>query len=86
MITPQVDDRSPWRRAEDERIASEPQKPIPHFPDDAPMAPAEQLLAKRRRRPLAVAGIVENGVVRPLDPTIKLTELSQVMIVSSKGP
>jgi hypothetical protein len=32
--------------------------------------------------PLAIAGIVENGLVRPLDPSVKLPEHSRVIIVA----
>jgi hypothetical protein len=34
---------------------------------------------------VAVAGIVENGLVRPLDTTVKLPEGSRVIIVASEG-
>jgi len=37
-------------------------------------------------RPLAVAGIVENGLVRPLDTSVKLLEHSRVIIVASEWP
>ena len=36
-------------------------------------------------RYLTVAGIVENGLVRPLDPTVKLPEHARVIIVASGG-
>jgi hypothetical protein len=32
----------------------------------------------------AVAGVVENGLVRPLDPAVKLAEHSRVIIVASE--
>ena len=35
------------------------------------------------RRPVAVLGVVENGLVRPLDPQVKLPERSRVIIVAS---
>jgi hypothetical protein len=38
----------------------------------------------RRRRPVAVAGVVENGVVRPVDPAVKLPEHARVIIVASE--
>jgi hypothetical protein len=38
-----------------------------------------------RRRPVAVGGIVENGVVRPVDPSVKLPEHSRVIIVASES-
>lgn len=39
----------------------------------------------RRRRPVAVAGVVENGLVRPLDPAVKLPERARVIIVASEA-
>jgi hypothetical protein len=45
--------------------------------------PVEDHLA-RHRRPIAVAGVVENGLVRPLDPKVKLSERSRVIIVASE--
>ena len=44
----------------------------------------ETHLDKQRRRPLALTGVVENGLVRPLDPTVKLAEHSRVIIVASE--
>jgi hypothetical protein len=41
--------------------------------------------AHGRRRPVAVAGIVENGLVRPLDPAVKLPEHSRVIIVATES-
>jgi hypothetical protein len=40
---------------------------------------------KRARRPVAVAGVVENGLVRPLDPTVHLPEHARVIIVASEA-
>jgi hypothetical protein len=31
---------------------------------------------------MAIAGIVENGLVRPIDPAVKLPEHSRVIIVA----
>jgi hypothetical protein len=81
MIRPEPDRRSSERRAQDEQIASEPKLPFPEMPHDAPISPIEVHLGKKRRRPLAVPGIVENGLVRPLDPTVTLSERSRVIIV-----
>jgi hypothetical protein len=33
---------------------------------------------------VAVAGVVENGLVRPLDPAVKLPERSRVIIVATE--
>lgn len=84
MTTPEADQRSPGRRARDEQIATEPPLPPLELPPDTTPSPVEAHLA-RRRRPLAVAGVVENGLVRPLDPTVKLPEHSRVIIVASEA-
>ncbi len=84
MPTPELDKRSPGRRARDEEIAAEPEMaPLP-LPPEATAAPVETHLAQHRRRPVAVAGVVENGLVRPLDPAVKLAEHSRVIIVASE--
>ena len=84
MTTPEPDQRSPARRARDEQIAAEAQIVPPELPPDAPSSPVEAHLVQRGRRPLAVVGIVENGLVRPLDPAVKLPERSRVIIVASE--
>lgn len=85
-MTPQVDHRSPDRRARDEQIAAEPQLPPLDLPPGATPSPVEAYpAAARRARPLAVAGVVENGLVRPLDPTVRLPERSRVIIVASEA-
>jgi hypothetical protein len=86
MTTPGADQRSPGRRARDELIAAEPQLAPPELPPDATTSPMEAHLGRLHRRPLAVAGIVENGLVRPLDPAVKLPERSRVIIVAAEGP
>lgn len=83
MIAPNIDDRTAERRARDEGIAAEPQLPPPDLPSDAQAFPVETHLA-RRRRPVALAGIVENGLVRPLDASVKLAESARVIIVTSE--
>lgn len=57
----------------------------PVLPSDASAAPVEAHLAARRGHPIAVAGVVENGLVRPLDPAVKLPERSRVIIVASEN-
>jgi len=79
------DQRSPERRKRDEQIASEPKLSPPQLPPDAVPAQIETLLARQSRRPLAVPGVVENGLVRPLDANVKLPEHSRVIIVASDG-
>ena len=83
MPAPDVDQRSPARRAQDEQIAAEPRKAPLNFTANAMSSPVEAHLG-RIRRPLAVAGVVENGVVRPLDPTVKLSEHARVIIITSE--
>ena len=75
------DERSPQRKARDEKIAAEPHLPEPKLSSEAKPQPVETFLA--RHRPLAVPGVVENGLVRPLDPAIRLPEHSRVIIVAS---
>ena len=82
MSSSNVDHRTPSRRVQDEQIASEiPLAPL-DLPPSASSAPIEKHLA--RRRPLALAGVVENGLVRPLDPAVKLPEHARVIIVTSE--
>jgi hypothetical protein len=83
MPAPHLDQRSPARLAADEQIAAEPKRLPLELPADALAAPLEAHLAPRRR-PVAVAGVVENGVVRPLDPAVKLAERSRVIIVATE--
>ncbi len=84
MPAPVPDNRSPQRRALVEQIASEPPLALPSLPPEAAPSPVEAHLA-RQRRPVAVVGVVENGLVRPLDPSVKLTERARVIIVASEG-
>ena len=83
MTPANTDERSPERRARDERIAAEPQIPPLTLPDDTPATPVE-LHLDRQRHPMAVVGVVEKGLVRPLDPAVKLPERARVIIVASE--
>jgi hypothetical protein len=83
MIAPASDDRSQSRKARDEEIASQQQLPPPELPVGAKEAPVESFQT-RQRRPVAVAGVVENGLVRPLDPGVHLPEHSRVIIVKAE--
>jgi hypothetical protein len=85
MTTPGIDQRSPERQARDEQIASEPQLAPLELPADAVPSSMEAHLGRIRRRPLAVRGVVENGLVRPLDPNVKLPEHALVIIVASEA-
>jgi hypothetical protein len=83
MPAPEIDNRSPGRRARDEELAAEmPLQPIDLAPNTVGK-PIETHLRGVRRHPLAVEGIVENGLVRPVDPTVKLPEQSRVIIVAA---
>jgi hypothetical protein len=84
MAVPAPDQRSPQRRAQDEQIAAEPPLAPLALPVDAKPSPVEAHL-RRQRRPVAVAGIVENGLVRPLDPSVRLPEHSRVIIVVAES-
>jgi len=85
MTIPATDQRSPDRRERDRQIATEPQMAPPKLPPNAVSSPVESYLARLPRHALAVAGIVENGLVRPLDPAVKLPENSRVIIVASEA-
>lgn len=94
MRTPNADRRSPKRRAQDERLAAAPRLPHPKPKRGEKFEPVEAHLARlpsrsgtrASLRPQAVPGIVENGLVRPLDPAVKLVERSRVIIVAAEGP
>lgn len=79
MPTIEPDTRSPERKALDEAIANEPKRPLPPLPPGLVTRPIEhfhpELAAKR------VVGVVENGLIRPLDPAVQLTEHQRVIIV-----
>ena len=78
----ETDSRSPERRAQDDAIAAEaPLRPL-ELPTDAAPTAVEDYLIRRRHHPLALAGIVENGVVRFLDPATKLPERARVIVVA----
>jgi hypothetical protein len=85
MNVPAVDEGSAASRAKDEQIAAEPTLALPTLPADTAPAPMESHLRKLRRRLVAIVGVVENGLVRPLDPEVKLPEQARVIIVTSKA-
>lgn len=75
--------RATQRSQGEERIVAEPQQPSVGLPSDVARLPREAYLAGHRRRS-EVAGIVENGVVRLLDTTVKLPEHSRVIVIASE--
>jgi len=85
MIRPQPDDRSDLQRASDERIAAEAPLPPPVLAPGAVPLPLEAILRGRSGSPFAIAGIVENGLVKPLDPAVRLPEHARVIIVAAQG-
>lgn len=84
MANHPADKRNPDRLALDEAIAAEPPLPTPELPADAAPVPMEALLGRIKRRPFAVTGIVENGLIRPLDPNVKFAERARVIIVGAE--
>jgi hypothetical protein len=85
MTVPAADERTAERRTRDEQIAAEPYLAPPQLPPGSVPTPVETHLHHQRRQPLAIAGIVENGLVRPLDPAVRLTEHSRVIIVAESS-
>ena len=84
MTVADADSRGPERRARDEQIAAAPPLPPPELPPDAEPLSMESHQS-RRTHPIAIAGIVENGMVRPVDPGVKLPEHARVIIVASEA-
>ena len=74
---------SEQRRSLDEQIAAEPPLPPPDLPSGGKGRPLEEML-HRSKKPVVVFGVVENGLVRPLDPQVKLAERSRVIIVAQE--
>lgn len=76
------DNRSTERRKLDDAIAAEPElKPL-DLPADVVPRPLEAHL-QQLSRPLAVPGIVENGMIRLLDSSVNLPEQSRVIVVAA---
>jgi hypothetical protein len=84
MTTISPDNRDPQRKAQDEQIAAEPHLAAQNLPANATPQPIESLL-RRRHRPVALEGIVENGVVRLLDATVKLPDHARVIVVAESA-
>jgi len=85
MIRPKPDDRSEAQRERDERIAAEAPLPPPVLEPGAVPLALEAILRGRSGNPFAIAGIVENGLVKPLDPAVRLPEHARVIIVAALG-
>lgn len=77
------DERSAERRRLDEEIAAEPELALPDVPADSLPSSMESHL-RQISRPVAIAGVVENGAVKPLDSSVILQEHSRVIIVASE--
>jgi hypothetical protein len=85
MPKPAADNRTPDRRKRDEQIAAQAPLPSAKLPPDAVPTPVEDHLVRLSRRPVALPGVVENGLIRPLDASVKLPENSRVIIVATDG-
>jgi hypothetical protein len=79
------DMRSASRRAQDEQIAAEPPLEPPQLPPDSAPESMEAHLGRTRRHPLALPGVVENGVIRLIDPNVTLPERSRVIVVAESA-
>jgi hypothetical protein len=75
------DDRTAEQQARDEALAAEPPLAPPDLPEEVTPAPVEEHL-RRMHKPIAVPGVIENGVARPLDQTVQLPEHSRVIIIA----
>lgn len=82
MNSTKPDNRSPERRAREEQIASEPHLPPLKLSEDA--APSAMEARLPPSHPRAMMGVVEKGLVRPLDPSVELPEHSRVIIVATQ--
>lgn len=82
MIETQEDDRNEERRRLDDQLATEPRKPRPPVAADEGPKPMESFLRPEDLpRPKAAVGVIEKGVVRPLDEELRLPEHRRVLIV-----
>jgi hypothetical protein len=82
MTEASPDQRSAQRRVQDEQLAAEPLLPPPDLPLDAKATPVEEHLGRLHSHPQAFVGIVENGLIRLLDPDVELPEQSRVIVVA----
>jgi hypothetical protein len=85
MIRSEFVDPAIARLARDEETAVDLHlPPLPHR--TAGSSPLEPHFAEKHLHPVAVVGIVENGLVRPLDPATELPEHARVIIVANESP
>lgn len=78
----EADQRSPQQRARDEQVAASPKLPSPDLQADASAKPVETFLDSARPRLMAVMGVVESRLIRPVDPAVKFPEHARVIIVA----
>jgi hypothetical protein len=77
-----MDDRTEDQKQQDEQIASGPKNPRPELTSDVSPKPIEEFFAPEDiPSPKAIVGIVENGIVKPVDSSQPLKEHSKVLIV-----
>jgi hypothetical protein len=81
VTTSQQDDRTAEQQARDDAIAAEPPLSSPDLPEGVTPVPVEEHL-RRMHKPIAVPGVIENGVARPLDDTVQLPEQARVIIIA----
>ena len=82
MPTPQADTRSESRKTLDEQLAAAPLLPFPDIGPESKPSPLQAHL-RPRRGPMAVRGVVENGVIRLLDSKVTFPEQTHVLVVAS---
>jgi hypothetical protein len=85
MARIEPDTRSPQRRVQDDEIAGAARLEPPDILSDATPSPMESHLGRTTRQPIALVGVVENGVVRLLDSNVKLPERARVIVVAERS-
>jgi hypothetical protein len=86
MSVSSSDQRSAQRKVQNEQIAAETPLSPPDLPPGAKPLPVEEHLRALQRKPQAFLGVVENGLVRLIDPDVRLPERSSVIVVASGKP
>ena len=85
MVPIEPDTRSAARRAQDEQIAEEPLLSPAALPPGAVPISVDAHLPRAGRHPLAIQGVVENGMIRLISPGVILPERSRVIVVAEGG-